>query len=206
LQNNIKKMKKNETSGAISLLCDYLDVLQSMFATFDSPVNRTLSSYNVPVDIGSTASAAAHSFNRTYKKCHVEVDTATDTGCAMIRPIEGSYGPNENLGNRATAALKMFLLDLFIQRKSHDETGIKVRIFRSDDGVKVVTVEIQVPAQFLFSKPLLPWHHPPRPISDWHIGRGFYSSFSTAISLGATRLEVSNSETGGVIRFDFIGA
>ena len=126
---------------------------------------------------------------------------------AEITPKNGYYDLDDIL-KTVQDDFTMFINDLIFQRISQGERMILLRIISQPDIADRKTVTFEVIAKPLPEK--LIWKHPPEFIERWPIGRGFYSTFFTAKSLGAIEMEIANREEplfgdAGVISFKFQG-
>ena len=205
----IRKYLSNLGTDGARLISRLLAHLELLFVTLPDDampgVMRAQVSGTAAIDVGQAAVEVVEDF-RAYcrlEKKGVEPEAIVTAGArAEVRPLEDLYQQegDESFGRRAQASLELLILDLLIQRLSVGVPRIEVRVAAPDDDESLIRLQVVTPAHFRVDQL---WYSPPDTLERWPRQRGFYSTFSIAAAIGATRMQVHNTPLGGAISLDF---
>lgn len=215
----IEKVLNEIDLDSIQFVADMLNHLKTRLYVPPSPASPIKMKPKAAVDlveIAETSIERLESFfklRRQFKSAQnldIKIRLESEGGSLFgaIQPMEDIYedeaNDQEKLRQLAQKGMLVFLNDLLLQRITAKEKDIILRLnsFEDVDDESLVTVQVEVPNIFRDREV---GRSKQKSIGYWKEGRGFYSTFFMANSLGAVGWEVGNLPDGvtGFIRVDF---
>jgi len=199
-----------EKPRGLEPLLGVLDILSASFSMMPEPsTERIVEATPVLIDLKRAVSRAISSYSAFETgKAKILLAQPTQEANVRINPMAGRYTGEvvEQMQLRAEAHVTVWLLGLVLNREWVQRVEIGCIVREHPTRGREVCLELVMPNAPFEESLVFDSDNDLQLESTFPAGRGFYTSFALARSLGATRQEVCNDGPAGIIRVTFEAA